>query len=242
MGVWAADPPDARVQARRRSGSAWSLSGTKRYCSGAGSLDGALVTAAAPDGPRLFVVDLHQPGVHPVPGTWPAVGMAGSDSRSVELDDVPGEAVGGTGWYTARPGFWHGSVGVAACWFGGALGAARLLEARAAGLDGHGLAHLGAVTASITGMRLALDWAATAIDADPLDESRGGRRRALVVRALVEAGCTEVLDRVGRATGSGAMAFDPAHARRVADLPVYLRQSHAEADLADLGRLAAEGQ
>jgi len=32
------------------------------------------------------------------------------------------------------------------------------------------------------------------------------------------------------------------HARAVADLSVYVRQSHAERDLADLGRLAATGR
>ncbi len=60
------------------------------------------------------------------------------------------------------------------------------------------------------------------------------------MRARVEAGATEILDRVGRALGPGPMVTDAVHARRVADLPVYLRQSHAERDLATLGELAAE--
>jgi hypothetical protein len=33
------------------------------------------------------------------------------------------------------------------------------------------------------------------------------------------------------------LATDPSHAEAVADLLVYLRQSHAERDLAGLGRL-----
>jgi hypothetical protein len=46
--------------------------------------------------------------------------------------------------------------------------------------------------------------------------------------------------RVGRALGAGPLCHDEAHARRVADLTVYLRQHHAEGDLAELGTLAAE--
>jgi hypothetical protein len=38
--------------------------------------------------------------------------------------------------------------------------------------------------------------------------------------------------------GPGPLCSDDVHARRVADLTIYLRQSHAERDLADLGRCA----
>jgi hypothetical protein len=75
------------------------------------------------------------------------------------------------------------------------------------------------------------------IDADPLDARDEARVRSLRVRALAEKGCTEVLDHVGRATGAGPLCHDERHARAVADLTVYLRQHHAEADLAELGRL-----
>jgi hypothetical protein len=46
--------------------------------------------------------------------------------------------------------------------------------------------------------------------------------------------------RVGRALGAGPLGHDQAHGRRVADLTVYLRQHHAERDLAELGALAVE--
>lgn len=242
-GVWAADPPDGRLT--------WDgagLHGRKRYCSGAPSLTRALVTAFAPhpdlgagnDRPTLFLVDLGDPRVAPVPGTWPAIGMAGSASVDVTFDGVPAEAVCRPGWYLDRPGFWAGAVQVAACWYGGAVGARRMLERRLAvgEADPHALAHLGAATAACDAMAAVLQAGAAAIDAGgSLATGAQDRRLALSVRATVEAGCTSVLDHVGRASGSSAMAFDPAHARRVADLPVYLRQSHAERDLAELGRL-----
>jgi hypothetical protein len=104
----------------------------------------------------------------------------------------------------------------------------------------HALAHLGAVDIALHTARDALEQAAAAIDADPADRKHDGWRRTLRVRALVEATATEIMARVGRALGAGPLCHDEAHARRVADLTVYLRQHHAERDLAELGALAAE--
>ena len=82
--------------------------------------------------------------------------------------------------------------------------------------------------------------AAAEIDADPQDREKGGKLRALRVRAVVEAVSTEVMRRVGRALGAGPLCHDEAHARRIADLTVYLRQHHAERNLAELGALVAD--
>lgn len=49
-----------------------------------------------------------------------------------------------------------------------------------------------------------------------------------------------MLARVGRALGTGPLGHDKAHSRAVADLTVYLRQHHAEKDLARLGELVAQ--
>jgi alkylation response protein AidB-like acyl-CoA dehydrogenase len=238
-GVWAAQPPGLGLMASRTDGG-WRLDGTKRYCSGAHSLSHALVTAAAPDGSRLFATSTE--GLVPVPGSWPATGMAASDTLDVKFTDVPAEPVGGPGSYTGRPGFAHGGAGVAACWYGGARGVGRTLLATAARRDvgPHALAHLGAVDIALRTARSALDEAAAEIDADPDDLKDGGWLRALRVRALVESVATEVMHRVGRALGAGPLSHDEAHSRRVADLTVYLRQHHAERDLAELGALVAD--
>jgi len=238
-GVWAAQPPGPGLSASQAAGG-WRLDGIKRYCSGAHACTHALVTAAAPDGNRLFAVTAT--GLAPVAGTWPATGMAASDTLDVEFTDVLGEPVGGPGDYTGRPGFAHGGAGVAACWYGGARGVGQTLLTAAAKRDvgPHALAHLGAVDVALHTARAALARAAAEIDADPADREHGGWRRALRVRALVEATATEVMARVGRALGAGPLCHDEAHARRVADLTVYLRQHHAEKDLAELGTLAAE--
>jgi alkylation response protein AidB-like acyl-CoA dehydrogenase len=181
-GVWAAVPPSVRAT---RCGSGWQVDGARPWCSGAGTCTHAIVTAEADDGPRLFAVEVREPWATPVPGTWPAVGMAGSDSRSVRFEAAPAVAVGGVGDYVNRPGFWHGGIGVAACWYGGAVGVADTLlsAARSKDLDPHALAHLGAVDATLAAGAAVLNDAAARIDTEP---NRQQPRLARRVRATVE--------------------------------------------------------
>jgi alkylation response protein AidB-like acyl-CoA dehydrogenase len=237
-GVWAASPPGPDVTATWRDGS-WVLRGAKQYCSGARICTDALVTAAADDGPRLFAVATAE--LEPRPGTWPATGMAGSDTLDVGFPGIAAEPVGPPRGYTHRPGFSHGGVGVAACWYGGARGVARALLSAAAKRDvgPHAFAHLGAVDIGLRTVRAALEQAARDIDADPGDVHGAGPVRALRVRALTEAVATDVLARTGRALGAGPLGHDEVHSRAVADLTVYLRQHHAERDFAQLGEHVA---
>ncbi len=245
-GVWAADPPSARPRATPAADVGWRLTGPKAWCSGAGILSHALVTAHAADGYRLLAVDLaagRRAGtVRTVPGSWASPALTGADTLAVHFQDAAAVAVGGPGDYLDRPGFWQGSVGVAACWFGGALGVAdALAEAdRRRPLDAHALAHVGAVHADLTACAATLRRCAEEVDADPSDRQGQGLARALVARSVVEAAATRTLERVGRALGPGPLAQDRRHARRVGDLTVYLRQSHAERDLATLGRAALD--
>ena len=238
-GVWAANPPGPNVTATRRENT-WVLDGAKQYCSGARICTDALVTATADDGTRLFAVATER--LEPNPASWPATGMAGSDTLDVGFPGVAAVAVGPPGGYTHRPGFSHGGVGVAACWYGGARGVARTLLGAAAKRDigPHALAHLGAVDLGLRTARAALDQAADEIDADPADRRGDGPLRAMRVRALTEAVAADVLVRTGRALGAGPLGHDEAHSRAVADLTVYLRQHHAEGDLERLGEQVAE--
>ena len=166
-GVWAANPPGPNVTATRQGGT-WLLRGTKQYCSGARVCTDALVTARAGDEERLFAVAVA--GLEPHSGSWPATGMAGSDTLDVGFPAVPAEPVGPPGGYTGRPGFSHGGAGVAACWYGGARGVARALARAAAKRDvgPHALAHLGAGAAVVT-----------------IDAQRAGAARAAGVREVL---------------------------------------------------------
>jgi len=242
-GVWAAEAPQAVVTVRD-DGALALLDGTKAWCSGAGICTHALVTARREDNGRgLYAVDLSQPGVTPLADAWHNVGMHDCDTRSVRLTDAVGTLVGRPGDYLARPGFWHGAMGVAACWLGGARGVAAPLyravanEHERAVVDVHAQAHLGAVDAALAAAEAMLVSAACYVDAEP----HGDRAELIArrVRAVIENAVDEAITRTGRALGPGPLVSDAAHAQRVADLTVYVRQSHAERDLAALGKAAA---
>ena len=239
-GVWAAEPPAPVVEARETAGG-WVLDGAKVWCSGAGMCTHALVSVRVGDRRPLMAVDLRQPGVSVDLGGWYAAGMSRSATGTVRFEGAHAEPVGTPEAYLERAGFWHGGIGVAACWFGGALKVADALHrsARRRPLDDLAAAHLGAVDAALAGARWALDGAADEVDAGP-DDRPAAVLRARRVRALVETAAATTLDHVGRALGAGPLVVDADHTTAVSDLTVYLRQSHAERDLAALGRLSAE--
>ncbi|OBH41816.1 acyl-CoA dehydrogenase family protein [Mycobacterium mantenii] len=239
-GVWAAEAPDAVLTATDTNG-AFVLNGTKVWCSGAGFCTHALVTARLDDGARgLFAVTATDPAVKALPSTWWNAGMAGSDTRPVQFTNTHAVAVGDPGDYLTRPGFWHGAIGVAACWLGGARRVADPLYRCAASqsADAYSLAHLGAVDAALAASDAILAVAASQVDDDPFDRSGRAQLLARRVRTVVEHAVDEAITRTGRALGPGPLCQDGRHAQRVADLSIYIRQSHAERDLAELGRLA----
>lgn len=234
--VWAAEPPAPVLEATYDHGR-WSLHGTKPWCSASGFATHALVTARHSGKPRLFSVDLQQPGVTAGENTWASAGMAETMTASVHFENVVAEPAGAPSSYLDRAGFWHGGIGVACCWWGGAQGLIDILCEKARRRDDpHTLAHLGACLAwdqTITG---ALISAAQGVDAAS-DDLPAAQQRAFGLRSMVERGCAEVLGRFGRALGASPFAQDHHAASRVQDLEVYIRQSHAEADDAQLARL-----
>ena len=240
--VWAAEPPGAGVVATGSEGG-WLLNGPKPFCSGALLASHALVTADVDGSSGLFAVDVRaaaQRGQLVVAApTWAGAGMLRADTRTVEFASAPAVAVGSVGEYSDRPGFWHGSIGVAACWTGGAygVGSTLLKAARRRQLGPHVLAGLGAVAAALDRCDAALSQSAVEIDTAQGEPTDHARRRAESVRATVVAGAEEVIARVGNAMGPGPLAHDGEHAQRVADLQVFVRQHHAERDLAALGEL-----
>jgi len=260
-GVFAAEGPGQRVDAVRTP-TGWQLTGRKPWCSLAGSLGHALVTAhttpagAQPAQRRLFAVDLADPGVTVQEDAWFATGLVEVTSGPVDFLQVAALPVGDDGWYLTRPGFSWGGIQVAACWWGGAVGVARQLrrasehraaEHRAAAHPGGAapdqilLAHLGAVDLALTSAGAALFDAAAAIDRGEAVGEAGGLLAARV-RGIVARTVDEVLGRVGHALGPAPLALDARHSRRVADLSLYVRQHHAERDDAALGGRLLTGE
>jgi hypothetical protein len=238
-GVWASRSSGTGASVRRQDGK-YHLSGTVRFCSGAGYLDRALVAAALADveGSLLLEVDLGDPRVQPKPDSWPAIGMDASSSLEVAFDDLvlPEEAaVGPESFYTRRCGFALGGAGVAAVWLGGAVGALDLAMAdwssgRSPGP--HRLAHLGALHTQLASTDALFVLAAEVIDSEPSEDHE------LLVgtcRSAAEKTAREVIDVVPRLVGPGPLCWDRRLAQHLADLQVYVRQHHGEADLAALG-------
>jgi hypothetical protein len=238
-GVWAAEPPSARLRVLRDPDGRARLIGRKAWCSGAALLSHALVTAwNQADEQCLVAVALAQDSIKVNPEVWQAVGMGATASADVEFDNSVGTFVGIPGEYVNRPGFWHGGAGIAACWYGAATTLAEALRANVAERsDVHAAAHLGAVDIALASAAATLREAATRIDAAP---EANACPLALRVRETAERAAGIILERVGRALGAGPLCRNARIARHMADLPIFVRQSHAEHDLAHLGEAMAK--
>lgn len=236
-GMWAAEPPSARARVRR-DGQRLIVDGRKAWCSGASVVSHGLLTAwDEQDRQQLVAVAMDQPGVTVTDEGWNAVGMAATGSVEIVFNEARGLAVGGPGDYLARPGFWHGGIGIAACWYGAAQRLAEVLREQCAKHpEPHALAHLGAVDSALNSAACVLRASAEQVDRAPTADAR---LLAQQVRACVEETVEQVIHHVGRAVGAGPYCKDPHFAQLMADLPVYVRQSHAERDLAALGEQVA---
>ncbi len=251
-GVWAAEAPGGRTTLAAQNDGTLVLRGAKFWCSGALTADHTLLTAWQEDGsgPQLVQVNLRGPGIAVDASKWQAVGMAASASVNVMFDDAPAQRVGTLGEYLRRPGFWQGGAGIAACWFGGALGVATALRtavatdrarAHAKGATPNAAAMLrtvalGKVDVALRATAAVLREAAHWIDRHPRADASDAALRA---RLSAEQCAYTVLDETGRALGATPFCMDEKFAHAAADLPVFIRQSHAERDFAALGERVA---
>ncbi|MGI8651373.1 MAG: hypothetical protein ACR2I7_01090 [Geodermatophilaceae bacterium] len=225
------------------------LRGRMRFCSGALLLDRALTTCRDPAGQlQLLDIGVRDSRLWAVPGSWPALGMDASASLDIEVDDLPVDAhavVGPPGYYVKRAGLHLGGIGVAAVWLGGVQGlvdaTARVLGDREP--DPHGLAHLGAVSVAVEAAAATMLSAAQRLSGAPAHPVTGLcdlppeqlARIALICRSAVEAAAQVAIQRLPRVVGPVALGRDGEFAHHLADLEVFVRQHHAERDLARLG-------
>jgi len=237
-GVWAARPPRSELCFASRHGDQVSLSGVKPWCSGAAFVTHALVTCVDGDGHDwLAALAIDQPGVTVTARGWEAVGMAATQSVEVDVLDARATLIGQSGAYLRRRGFWHGGAGIAACWYGAAAAlAVRLRQAAQRRDDPHLEAHLGAADTALCAARALLRETAHTLDASPLADAMP---LALRVRAATESAVEVTLRACARSLGAGPLCRDRWFARMAADLPVFVRQSHAEHDLAALAKQIA---
>jgi alkylation response protein AidB-like acyl-CoA dehydrogenase len=238
-GVFAAEGPGEPLRAERRVDGQFQLSGIKPWCSLGSELDAALITAHVTGGRQLFRVDLHDLSVTVEPASaWVARGLRTVTSTSLRFDATPAQPIGEVDWYLSRPGFSWGGIGVAACWYGGALALhQRLIDALGSRPEQLGALALGRTDALLFAAEAVLARAAASIDANAAT-GLAGELLALRTRATVADAVEQILRETGHVLGPAPLAFDEEHARRVADLTIYVRQHHAERDLVALGRAA----
>ena len=243
-GVFAAEAPGLRLTATTDDDGTVRLDGTKPWCSLASTLSHALVTAHVGDERQLFAVDLRQERITTHDEDWVARGMPDVASGPVDFASARATAVGAPGWYLARPGFAWGGIGVAACWWGGAVGLARVLRGHVADRPWSELlqAALGATVGDLADAEDALADAAARIDrtAGGSADDEDWSLLAQTVRSRVRRSVDAVRRRVVATIGPAPLTSDPAVAARVADLELYVLQDHGERDLARIGRKVLE--
>ena len=253
LAVWASGP--AKSSFVEKDGGRFALNGRRAFCGGASIVDAALVLTDSPEGERLILVDLRQPGVNVDPGVWKAEAFRDAGISTVHFTNVEvgqDAFVGPPGWYGSRPGFWYGAVGVAAMWAGISDSLLARLPSLRRYKDGISDAATGSIEASMWAVSALLDQAGRQIDALPDTERtgrfgpsrdgwchethgfQGAKSIALAcrhtIRLLLEAAISAFDEEVGPA----AVAFDADLARARAELTMSLGQTHRARDLVAL--------
>ncbi|ANF81771.1 acyl-CoA dehydrogenase [Acinetobacter sp. NCu2D-2] len=214
------------------------LNGCKNWCSAAAYVDQALMTYRDEQKcSQLIVVDLKQDGIKTTEEHWQAVGMQATQTAQVEFINVPIEKLGKANAYLDRAGFWHGAAGVAACWFGVSLAIAQFLKNSVQNKPhAYKSMYHGEIYTSILATKTLFKEVANLIDTQPCHSHE------LIIRALraqVEQTALKILENVGKALGAAPYCNNAHFSRLAADLPVFIRQSHAAFDLEKIGDLAA---
>ncbi len=232
LGVWGANgaPPTTA----RWAGTGWTLGGRKRFCSGLGLVDVALVTAAAEDGERLFMVDARAADRLDV-RAWDAVSMVGSASGGFDCEGLalgPEAALGPPGALVSEPDFHGGLWRLCACHAGAMDAIARGLTAKLAG----GLADEPRQRQRVALIAMEAQTAALWSDrARALAEADGAGREAvaaaLFAREAIEGAAQRQRDLVERAMGTALHLRGSSIGRLLRDLHFFIRQAVLDAKL-----------
>lgn len=244
-GVFAAEGRGTRLTATPAPDGSWSLSGRKPWCSLAGTLSHALVTAWTSETERrLFAVALRDPRVGVESGTWVSRGLDNVVSSATDFREAPAVPVGEDGWYLRRPGFALGGIGVAAVWWGAACSLARRVQASCAERtpDQIALYHLGRCEMRLHAAGTLLAATAHDMEATPPRAASEAWPTALRVRGTVHEACESALEAVGSVLGPGPLTQDEECSRMVADLRIYGQQHKPERDVAGLGEALLDGE
>lgn len=248
IGVWGADPlPHEGASAWLEPGKGGTVvNGVKVFCSGAGGVGRAVITAQGPEPgpPHLAYVDCTS-GVEIDKSWFKGAGMRASESHRVVFHGARVLAVlGGPGELVRQPYFGRDAIRTAASWAGMADAAVdAALGELAAKVASRG--ELGELTALAAGrMKTAtgtidawLDHAAAVAQADtatlpPL--------LSVHLRDAITGACRLILDEAARACGSRPFASGGALDRARRDLELFMLQHPLDRLVAGAGRALIE--
>jgi alkylation response protein AidB-like acyl-CoA dehydrogenase len=240
FGIWVTD--GNRTLSVQDSAGRSLLAGGKAFCSGAGHVSHALVTARADrSDPVMLLIRLDGRERRGEPRTM--LGVRGAVTSDMNLDGIVAETqIGRPGEYLREPEFsvgaWRGSA--VAC---GALES--LVEAAIASLvarDRHRNAHQAErIGRLLIARETCLQWVGHAVSAlgtaVPADEQVA---RVNLARIAVETSCLEAVTIVQRALGLSALLAGSRIERLLRDLMTYLRQPAPDETLTDAAVWFAE--
>lgn len=229
--VWAAEGGLAPVQVQNNH-----CNGIKTWCSGAEFIQKVLMSYKEKEGQaQLCIVDLSHPSVHVDLSHWQAVGMQGTQTAQVHFDNTPVILIGLPNCYLERPGFWHGAAGVAACWYGAAVRLVSFLH-KSCTLNPNAFKkmYLGELAQQLSVTKQYFQYIAKLIDDEP---ALSHEREIRILRAQTEQCCQSVIQIVGKALGARPYCEEPTFSQLIADLPVFIRQSHAAFDYESIAEL-----
>jgi alkylation response protein AidB-like acyl-CoA dehydrogenase len=251
FGVWNTQASDG-VRIIAREDGRIALGGRKTFCSGAGTVTRALITAAGAGGAvQLILVPMDEVTAAIDRAFWQPMGMQSSDSFAVDFGGVRvagSAAIGAPGAYEAAPWFTGGASRFVAVQTGGIE---RLCDEFAAFLRRRGmtgdalqLARLGEVAIAAESARL---WTAACVEAwDAFDRDAGTAVHAALLtavdgaRAAVEAAALAVCERVERGAGARGLLEPEPFGALICDLRMYLRQPAPDAALLRVAQAALE--
>ena len=232
--VWAAEASPRPIVVKENC-----CHGIKSWCSGAGIVEQALMTYRDENQQsQLILVDISHPKIFVDHNVWQAVGMQHSATANIHFDQVPVQKIAAPDAYLTRAGFWHGAAGIAACWYGASRHLAKTLyESLKNKPHPYKSMYLGEVTTALNLNRQYFYDVARRIDQAPQHSHEYHIR---ILRQFTEQTARLVIERVGLAMGAGPFCQDGKFSQCVADLSIFIRQTHGAFDLEQIGQLTVQ--
>ncbi|WP_379923630.1 acyl-CoA dehydrogenase family protein [Erythrobacter sp. R86502] len=230
LGVWGADDPSEPLTLDAASNR---LRGAKRFTSGLGLVNHAIVSVAGEDGPQLLVVATDDDQRSDA-SVWQMGGMRATRSGRYDFDGFvvePHQKLGRPGDYLREPFFEGGIWRYCAAHLGAAEALYRAMRtelvARGRAGDPHQQRRLVDAAISTETARLWVTRAARAVEADRAQPETAAL--SLLARDVTERSCRIVMENVEQALGMGAHIAGSPVERIGRDLSLFLCQAAPDA-------------